>query len=352
MTSHPHIHLGAGVLLALGSATLFGATSPLSKLMLADIDAQSLAGLLYIGAGVGLFAVFIGRQLSGRATQEAPVRLKDSFWLGAVILFGGVFGPLLLMLGLSRTSAATGSLLLNLESLATMGIAWVVFRENVDRRLLIGAAAILLGALALSWEGQGVRLDTGAALIAAACVCWGIDNNLMRKVSSADPIVTAMIKGLGAGTVNLAIALWRGVALPSLPAATLALVLGFVAIGLSLVLFILALRHLGTARTGAYFSLAPFIGALIALAMGEPPTFNLAIAAVLMGIGLWLHLTERHEHDHTHEPLWHEHRHVHDDHHRHEHEGPFAEPHSHFHRHAPIRHKHPHYPDLHHRHDH
>lgn len=341
-----------GVPLALGSAFLFGAATPLSKLLLASIDPQMLAGLLYLGAGLGLGVVHTARTALGLSSAEAPLRRHDLPWLIVIVVFGGILGPLLLMLGLGRTSASSGSLLLNLESLATMGIAWLVFRENVDRRLLLGALAIILGAIVLSWQGQRFSLDVGAVLIAGACVCWGIDNNLTRKLSSTDPVTTAMIKGLFAGAANMAGGVWLGVSLPSAGIAALAALLGFFAIGVSLVLFVLALRHLGTARTGAYFSLAPFIGATIALGLGEPMTFNLAFAALLMGLGLWLHLTERHEHDHFHDALAHEHRHVHDEHHRHLHDGPITEPHSHWHEHMPMRHKHPHYPDSHHRHRH
>lgn len=312
-----------------------------------------LAGLLYLGAGVGLAAVQLSRAAFGIPAAEAPLRKADLPWFIPMILFGGVAGPLLLMLGLARTSAASGSLLLNLEGLATMAIAWLVFRENVDRRLLAGAFAIIAGAVVLSWHGQRITFDPGGALIAGACIAWGIDNNLTRKLSSADPVVIAMTKGLVAGAVNIGIAAALGNTMPTVATAVAAAVLGFFAIGISLVLFVLALRHLGAARTGAYFSLAPFIGALIAIvALNEPLTPNLAIAAALMGFGLWMHLTERHSHMHDHQALDHEHSHVHDEHHRHEHDGPVTEPHSHWHHHPPMRHKHPHYPDLHHRHAH
>jgi drug/metabolite transporter (DMT)-like permease len=274
-------------------------------------------------------------------------------WLAAVVFFGGIIGPLLLMFGLNQTSGSTGSLLLNLEGLATMGIAWLVFRENVDRRLLLGAFAIVAGAIVLSWNGQAVLFDAGAGLIAAACVAWGIDNNLTRKLSSADPVVTAMIKGLVAGAVNVALALLSGTVLPATGAMGAAALVGFLGVGVSLVLFVLALRYLGTARTGAYFSLAPFIGAVVALALlRDPLTLQLLLAGSLMGFGLWLHLAERHEHEHQHCVQEHEHSHIHDEHHQHPHDGLVMQPHSHWHRHEPIRHKHPHYPDLHHRHDH
>ena len=348
-----HSHLWPGVPLALVSAVLFGASAPFAKLLLGTVEAQLLAGLLYLGAGIGLAAVHGGRAVVGLPAPEAPLRRPDLPWLAAVILFGGFAGPLLLMLGLARTSAATGSLLLNLEGLATMLIAWVVFRENVDRRLMLGAFAILAGAAILSWSGTGLQLDAGAILIAAACLAWGIDNNLTRKLSSADPVMTAAIKGVAAGSANAALALWRVAAMPPLETVGAAALVGFLGVGVSLVLFMLALRHLGTARTGAYFSLAPFIGAMISVQMlHEPVTAQLIAAGLLMGVGLWLHLAERHEHEHPHEAIEHEHAHVHDAHHQHAHEGPVAEPHSHPHRHEPMRHTHAHYPDLHHRHGH
>ncbi|SER09747.1 Permease of the drug/metabolite transporter (DMT) superfamily [Faunimonas pinastri] len=350
---HSHSHLWPGVPLALSSALLFGASAPFAKLLLGSVPPQLLAGVLYLGAGAGLAIVHGGRAALGIPAPEAPLRRHDLPWLAAVVLFGGFAGPLLLMLGLAHTSAASGSLLLNLEGLATMLIAWMVFRENVDRRLITGAFAILAGAAVVSWRGEGVRLDAGAALIAAACVAWGIDNNLTRKLSSVDPVVTAAVKGLAAGSVNVALALLLGAHVPPLATLGMAAFVGFLGVGVSLVLFMLALRHLGAARTGAYFSLAPFIGALIAVTLlGEPVTAQLIAAGLLMGVGLWLHLAERHEHEHLHKAMEHEHVHVHDAHHQHEHEGRVTEPHSHRHSHEPLRHSHPHYPDLHHQHNH
>jgi drug/metabolite transporter (DMT)-like permease len=188
--------------------------------------------------------------------------------------------------------------------------------------------------------------------VVGACLAWGIDNNVTRKISAADPVVIAMLKGLVAGSVNVALAFLSGASFPNPSILAAAGLVGFLGIGVSLVMFILALRHLGTARSGAYYSLAPFIGALLAItALGEPVTSPLLVAGVLMAVGLWLHLSEQHEHEHQHEALEHEHSHMHDEHHQH-HEGPVTEPHSHWHRHEPMRHKHPHYPDLHHRHEH
>jgi drug/metabolite transporter (DMT)-like permease len=344
----------AGILLALASAALFGASTPFAKLLLGAIDAWTLAGLLYLGAGLGLAAVHLSREMLRLPAVEAPPRRADLPWLAAVIAAGGVAGPLLLMLGLARTDAASASLLLNLEGLATMAIAWIVFRENVDGRLLLGAFAILCGAAVLSWQG-GSSLHWGAALIAGACLCWGVDNNLTRKLSSADPVQIALLKGLVAGAVNLLLARMNGASLPDGPSLLAAGAVGFLGYGVSLALFVRALRHLGTARTSAYFSLAPFVGAVLAVVMlHEPLSLHLLAAGALMAVGLWLHVTERHEHEHEHEAMEHEHRHRHDEHHRHTHapDDPPGEPHTHRHQHARLVHGHPHYPDLHHRHGH
>lgn len=349
---HSHSHLWPGVPLALGSAALFGAAPPLSKLLLDAVNPFMLAGLLYLGAGVGLAVFRLLRGAEARA-GEAQLARRDIPWLVLAIGMGGIVGPVLLMFGLTLNTASSSALLLNLEGLATMAIAWLIYRENVDRRLLFGAFAILAGAVLLSWEGKGVAFNLGALLVAGACLAWGLDNNFTRKISATDPVVIAMLKGLVAGVVNVGLGFIAGASFPAASFVAAAAAVGFFGIGVSLVMFILALRHLGTARTGAYYSLAPFIGALLAIAVvGDPLTLKLAIAGLLMGVGLWLHLSERHDHEHDHQALEHEHSHVHDEHHQHHHDGPVTEPHSHLHRHAPMRHAHAHYPDLHHRHDH
>ena len=342
-----------GVPLALGAAVLFGASTPFSKLLLGSVNPWLLAGILYLGAGIGLSIFLLIRAAASDATTESPLKLTDLPWLAVVVATGGIAGPVLLMFGLSMTDASSASLLLNLEGVATMAIAWIVFRENVDRRLLLGAAAILAGAVLLSWSGEGLHLGWGSILIAGACLAWGIDNNLTRKLSASDPVHIAAVKGLVAGAVNTGLAIYLGAPAISPALAVAGAVIGLFGIGVSLVFFMLGLRHLGTARTGAYFSMAPFIGAILSILMlGDAVTLWLIGAGVLMAVGLWLHLSERHEHEHFHDALEHEHRHVHDAHHQHEHEGPATEPHSHLHRHKPMLHKHPHYPDLHHRHSH
>jgi drug/metabolite transporter (DMT)-like permease len=345
-----------GAPFALASAVLFGASTPFAKLLLGQgVNPWLLAGLLYLGSGAGLSAIYLARRALGVASVEAPLRRTDIAWLSLVILFGGVVGPLLLMFGLALTAASTAALLLNLEGLATMAIAWIVFRENADRRILIGALAILAGALVLSWNRGPLPIGWGALLVAGACLAWGIDNNLTRKLANADPLQIAAVKGVVAGTTNLMLAVAGGALLPSFTTIGGAALVGLLGYGVSLALFVLALRHLGSARTAAYFSTAPFVGAALAIAMfGEPVTLGLVSAALLMGIGLWLHLIENHEHTHTHEALEHEHRHAHDAHHQHAHapDDPVGELHTHRHKHLPLTHSHPHYPDMHHRHDH
>lgn len=356
MTGRKKLFGWPGAPLALVSAVLFGASTPFSKLLLGQgISPWLLAGLLYLGSGLGLVSTYFARRIFGFVSSEAPLRRADIPWLLVVIMSGGVVGPLLLMFGLSQTSGSSAALLLNLEGLATMVIAWVVFHENVDRRILTGATAILAGAIVLSWSGGPVPIGWGAVFIACACLAWGIDNNLTRKLSNADPLQIAATKGVVAGTTNVILAFASGATIPPLPTIAGAALIGFLGYGVSLVLFILALRHVGSARTGAYFSTAPFIGAALAIVMfNERITIQFVAAAILMGVGLWLHLVERHEHQHAHHAMEHEHRHTHDEHHQHGHtlDDPAGEPHTHWHKHAPLVHSHPHYPDTHHRHNH
>jgi drug/metabolite transporter (DMT)-like permease len=338
-----------GVVAAIGAALLFGAGTPVAKFLLGIVSPWLLAGLLYLGSGVGL-------ALARGMHRTAPVRLArgESKWLAAAILAGGVAAPVLLMWGLVRTPASAASLLLNAEGVFTALLAWLVFRENFDRRIALGIALIVAGAVVLSWPTDSTP-ETGlpALAIVLACFCWGLDNNLTRKVSLSDATFIAMLKGLTSGIVNIAIAVALGADIPPVQFALAAAILGFFSYGLSLVLFVVALRYLGTARTGAYFSIAPFVGAVLAVPLlGESITATLAVAAALMTAGVWLHLTERHEHVHTHETLEHSHEHVHDEHHRHGHAGPATEPHTHWHRHEPLKHSHPHFPDAHHRHEH
>ena len=330
---------------------------PLSKVLLGRVDPVLLAGLLYLGSGIGL-ALFrlLSAGLTRTESAQASLKLADLPWLAGAIVSGGVIGPVLLMLGLKMTPASSASLLLNLEGVLTAMLAWFVFKENFDLRIVLGMAAITAGGLLISWGGPpelGARV--GALSITGACLAWAIDNNLTRRVSAGDPVQVAASKGLIAGTVILIIAVASGAKMPGVGVVAGAAFLGLVGYGISLTLFVLALRHLGTARTGAYFSVAPFIGAAISIVvLRDPATMYFLVAAGLMGFGVWLHLTERHRHEHLHPVIVHDHAHVHDEHHGHEHEepAPAGVSHSHRHKHSEMFHSHPHYPDIHHRHEH
>ena len=342
-----------GVLAALGAALLFGAGTPFAKQLLGAVNPWMLAALLYLGAGIGLSLY----RLLTKAPRVTLARAEHPWFAGAIVA-GGIVGPVLLMHGLMRMPASGASLLLNAEGVFTAVLAWVAFKENVDRRIALGMLAIVLGAAVLSWEGE-VRFGSMWAVLAllGACLAWGLDNNLTRKVSLTDATWIAAVKGLVAGAVNLVLALTLSEdagALPALYPALGAMLIGLLAYGVSLALYVVGLRHLGTARTGAYFSLAPFLGAALALAMGEPLTWPLVIAATLMGGGLWLHLTEQHSHLHTHTPLTHDHEHTHDAHHLHAHDDELTPGtrHRHTHAHAALSHSHAHFPDAHHQHVH
>lgn len=308
------------VLAALGAAALFGASTPFAKQFVGDMSALLLAGLLYLGSGVGLTGL---RILRDRGWRDPGLTRSEWPWLLAAIAFGGVAGPTLLMLGLASMSAASASLLLNLEGVLTAVLAWVVFKENADRRVMLGMLLIVLGGLVLSWPGAQSSVGTswlGAALIVGACLCWALDNNLTRHVSNSDALFIAGTKGLVAATVNIGLAVMMGQSLPPWSVVGLVLLIGFLGYGVSLALFVVALRGLGAARTGAYFGAAPFMGAAIAIGVFHESTSPLFWGAgLLMALGIWLHLTERHEHLHWHGTLQHSHRHFPDIHHRHDH---------------------------------
>ena len=346
------------VIYALAAAALFGASTPLAKVLGTEVSPVMLAGLLYLGSGMGLLLM---RCIRDRGWKSSGLSASEWPWLLGAIVFGGILGPVALMFGLTLTSGATASLMLNLEPVLTALLAWVVFKENADRRIVLGMLAIIAGGVVLSWP-SGATADMslsrlGPLAVAFACFCWAVDNNLTRKVSASDALYIAGAKGLFAGLVNCGIALAVGARIPTLGVLSPTLLIGFLGYGISLVLFVLALRGLGAARTGAYFSTAPFLGAAISIVvLGESVSLLFWLAAACMIFGVWLHLTERHEHVHVHQPLEHSHRHTHDEHHQHEHEHaadiPAGKAHSHAHQHSVISHNHPHFPDIHHRHRH
>jgi drug/metabolite transporter (DMT)-like permease len=344
----------AGVASALAGAFLFGASTPVAKVLVGGIEPLLLAGLLYAGSGIGLSLWLLARRARPGAARVAFAR-GDAPWLAGAVVAGGIAAPVLLMFGLARTEASSAALLLNLEGVFTALIAWFAFHENFDRRVLAGMVLIVAGGVLLAWRPGEIALAMPALAIAAACLLWAVDNNLTRKVSASDAVAIAAVKGIVAGGVNLSLAAALGAHAPA-PALWLgAGAVGFAGYGVSLALFVVALRQLGAARTAAYFSTAPFIGAVLAFALlGESQTPLFWAAALLMAAGVALHLAERHVHRHRHEAIRHEHVHVHDEHHRHQHGAGWdgTEPHSHAHEHAPLAHSHPHYPDIHHRHSH
>lgn len=358
--------MNRGIWYALLAAASFGASTPFAKLLVGSVAPLALAALLYLGSGIGLLALTVLRRLLGRLLRRAPVsaaqlRRADLPWLAAAIAFGGVAGPVLLMVGLTTLSGATASLLLNVEGVLTSLLAWFVFKENFDRRIVLGMLLIVAGGAVLAWQpaaaGSLFTLATpgwGALAVLGACLCWAIDNNLTRKVADSDAVQIACIKGLVAGAVNLAIALTLHTPMP--PVSTIAAIglVGFCGYGLSLVLFVLALRTLGSARSGAYFSAAPFVGVAVALLLGESPAAGFWLGGALMAAGIALHLSERHAHLHTHLPQTHAHSHRHDAHHQHQHAFGWdgVEPHAHAHTHEELQHTHAHFPDSHHRHTH
>jgi drug/metabolite transporter (DMT)-like permease len=332
------------------AAALFGAGTPLANWLLGSTGPWMVAGLLYLGSGLGLG---LYRRWIGASAVRLPA--SDLPWFAGAVLAGGIVAPVLLMFGLAHMPASSASLMLNAEAVFTALLAWFMFRENVDRRLALGMAAIVTGAVVLAWPDQVRFAGLWPALaVLGACLAWAVDNNLTRRVSLADATWIAAVKGLISGSVNLLLALSLGAALPAPPGLAGAMVVGFFAYGVSLALYVVGLRELGTARTGAYFSVAPFFGALMAVLMGDALSLRLLAATGLMALGVWLHLSERHTHEHTHEAMAHDHAHVHDAHHQHMHPYPVAPGtrHRHPHAHEALTHAHPHFPDAHHRHRH
>ena len=341
---------------ALMAALFFGCIAPGSKFLSKSLPPQSMAGLMYFFAGVGLLLILIFR---GRLfTTIRQIQKPNYKWFFLATLFGGILGPAFLTYGIIHISGATTSLLLNLEAVLTSLIAWFIFKEHFEKKIVYGIVLIILGCLTLTLNSQlssGDDTILGFVLICLASLSWGIDNNVTRNISHLDPIMTASFKGLIAGSSNLILAYVIGERL-SMNAEILQVgILGFLGIGVSLVSFITSLGSIGTARTGAVFSTAPFIGSFLSiLLLGEPLTLPFSIALLLMAGVLWFHFSENHSHEHIHDELEHSHDHTHYEHHLHEHSenDTAGEPHSHLHKHSRITHSHPHFPDIHHLHRH
>ena len=348
----PGVMQSRGPVYAVIAAALFGISTPLSKLLLGDIDPVLFAALLYLGSGIGVFLLSRLRVLTA-APGEARLEPPDYPWLAGATLAGGVIATLCLLYGLEATPAATASLLLNFEIVATTLIAHFVFAEYIGKRVMAAIVIITVASIVLSWNATGeLGFSFAALLIIAACAFWGLDNNLTRKISGKDPLAIATVKGLGAGSVSLVLALVTRSDMPELSILAAALGVGFLTFGLSIVLFVLALQDLGAARTGAYFAVAPFIGTVASLLIfREFPGTGFFIALVLLLAGVILLVSERHIHRHLHERVMHTHRHLADDHHVHPHTGEDIDEHIHEHVHEPVEHEHDHAPDIHHRHE-
>ncbi|MBU4189729.1 MAG: DMT family transporter [Candidatus Thermoplasmatota archaeon] len=336
------------------SASLFGISTPLAKILVKDISPVALAGFLYLGAfaGLSLYSAVIKTESDKKAVS---LERKDFPWLAGAILTGGIIGPISMMMGLRLVSGFSASLLLNLEGIATAIIAVFFFKENAGKRLWLALICMIIAGIFLTWDPTQGRFNiVGPLFIIFAMVCWGIDNNLTRSISDKDPVQISKIKGFVAGTISLSLALFLGIRISLDFTIAFALLLGSFSYGISLVFFIKALEGLGSSRTGAFFSFAPFIGAIASLIiLREWIGWVMFPAAGLMLIGVWLICSEKHLHTHLHKTVIHTHLHNHRDmHHLHEHSGAFHEPHTHEHTHIELSHIHVHWPDTHHRHEH
>lgn len=344
----------AGVWLALTSAALFGVSPALVKITVGELQPVFLAGLLYLGSALGLLLVLLAKK-SAPLAELGELPRKHWFKLLGAVLSGGILAPVCLVYGIRGATAFEASVLLNLETVATTLIAWLVFHEHVGARVWTGKALLILGALIISvTPGMGVSFGSASLPLIGACVFWGIDNNLTRDLETLSPAVLASFKGLSAGIFNCSLAYALGQSQGNGTALIGSLIIGAFSYGVSLILFIEALRKMGSSRTSTYFATGPFLGMVFAvILLGERPELQQWISAFFMLAGVGILYYEHHEHPHTHEPLTHSHRHTHDEHHQHRHEhneGP--EPHEHAHTHEVVTHTHAHLPDIHHRHIH
>jgi drug/metabolite transporter (DMT)-like permease len=344
------------ILEALLAALLFGASAPLAKLLLGEVEPIPLAAFLYLGSGIGLSCIKLFQRITRQgAGREAAIRKPDYLWLAGAILAGGVAAPITLLFSLRNTPAATASLLLCFEGVSTTLIAYFAFKESISQRAWWAIVLITLSSILLSINLKANwGFSLGALGILAACMLWGVDNNFTRNISAKDPLMIVMIKGLGAGSFSLGMAFILGNKIPGAGVILVAMALGCLSYGTSIVLFIHAMRGLGAARTSALFSTAPITGILLSLTLfREIPAWLFLAALPLMVVGTLFLLGEQHEHEHFHEMVIHEHAHVHNDgHHEHVHEGAYPQKHSHMHKHDELTHRHEHMPDLHHRHGH
>lgn len=336
------------VLLALAAAFFFGVSTPLSKALINDLNPFLLAGLLYLGAGLGLSAYTL---LRGGGLLPPPATLKYKYIIG-MIVFGGLLGPVLLMAAVKIAPAASVSIWLNMELVATAFLGHFLFRDHLDKRGWLSVALSLAAGILLSYSG-GVAGFTAGLLVALACFSWGLDNHFTALIDDLSPVQSTILKGLAAGTTNLLIGLALAGGAPALPAVGKALLVGFLCYGLSITFYISAAQKLGAVRSQLIFSVAPLFGVLLAvLALNETLSSVQLISGTLLFASVWLMLAEKHAHAHEHQETEHTHEHTHSDLHHDHHGGAQEKPHTHLHKHAAAAHAHPHWPDLHHRHGH
>ena len=320
------------------AAILFGASAPLAKLLLGEIQPVMLAGLLYLGSGFGLLLLKGVQSLtSGGKPIEARLAGRDFTWLTFAILAGGIAAPILLLISLNKTPASTASLLLNFEAVATALIAWLIFREALGKRALVAILLITVAGILLSMDFSGNwGFSLGALGILAACILWGMDNNFTRNISAKDPVFITMVKGLAGGVFSFVLALSLGNPIPPIGSILAALALGSMSYGASIVLFIRAMRGLGAARTSALFNIAPLVGVILSLILfRNQPGLMFFITIPLILLGAYLLIFETHTHAHLHQAVVHDHVHTHDDgHHAHQHEDSEVGKHSHMHEHT------------------
>ena len=346
------------ILQALLAAALFGISAPFSKALLGEVDAIPLAGFLYLGSGLGaLILMLLQKPGEKRRTVEAPLTWQDAPWLAGAIVTGGIAAPILLLFGLQNTPASTASLLLNFETVATALLAGMFFKEAVGKRIALAILVITSASILLSLNSGGWGFSPSALLILLACFCWGADNNFTRNISAKNPLAIVAVKGMVAGSFSLLLALILGHPFPNLSIFGLALILGAICYGLSISLIVLAMRHLGSTRTYALFSVAPFIGTLFSFILfREKLLWNFWPGIALMIFGAWIMVSEKHNHSHQHLAISHTHSHIHpEEHHLHTHHAEQTTNngvHAHHHEHEKLLHIHPHTPDIHHRHTH
>jgi drug/metabolite transporter (DMT)-like permease len=351
--NYNNVKFGA-VFTAILAAALYGISSPISKLLLSEIPPTLMAALLYLGAGFGMLLLKFLRNVSRNVQIEAKITKKEwPYILGMISL--DIAAPICLMLGLSLSNPANVSLLNNFEIVATSFLALLVFKEAVGKRMWLAILLITISSIALTLENMNsLTFSVGSVFVLIACICWGFENNCTRMLSMKDPLQIVAIKGIGSGVGSLLISMVNKQFSTNLAFMVFTLILGFVAYGLSIYFYIKAQRHLGAARTSAYYATAPFIGVLVSwIIFREGITVQFLIALVIMLAGSYFAISEVHYHKHYHEEVTHEHKHNHvDGHHNHIHAPEFTGEHSHVHTHNAMEHDHTHTPDTHHHHTH